>query len=199
MHAMNASSLHLWLGFHSVLKCCSPEAVPKAWTRTLQLQAKLPDFSSVQSVSGQIWETQSCPWCHHSDPAELALSGYRSCSGGAVFHFPAWMRQPRRHGYSWATAGSGCSAEPWIPQDPASGHHRTSGNAVHTLMFPPPSHPYTRDFLIYFCSLLPGELNESKERSGKCLKKQLILSFHLGTETQIYLLGQSLRHVLVVA
>ena len=80
----------------------------------------------------------------------------------------------------------------WILlRDPARGHHGTRGNAVHTLMFPPPSHPCTHDFLIYFCSLLPGELNESKERSGKCLKKQLILSFHLGTETQVYLLGHS--------
>lgn len=34
---------------------------------------------------------------------------------------------------------------------------------------------------------------------GKCLKKQLILSFHLGTETQVYLLGHSQRHVLAVA
>lgn len=37
MHAMNASSLHLWLGFHSFLKCHhsynhSLKNMPKAWT-----------------------------------------------------------------------------------------------------------------------------------------------------------------------
>lgn len=75
----------------------------------------------------------------------------------------------------------------------ASGLQKMRRNRVHTLMFPP--HPHhilnTLDFLIYFCILLNEELSESKERSGKHLKKQLILSFHLGTEMQVYLLGHS--------
>lgn len=41
MHAMNASSLHLWLNIYGSLKCfhsynCSLKAVPVAWTCTLQ-------------------------------------------------------------------------------------------------------------------------------------------------------------------
>lgn len=139
--------------------------------------------------------------CHNSDPVELALSAYQCGSGRAVFYFPTWTLQLHRRSFSWATAGSDGNNQPVDPPV-RSGQWPPQDIEVHTPVFPsphlPPSHPYTCDFLIYFCSLLPGELNESKERSGKCLKKQLILSFHFGTETQSCLLGHSQRHVLVV-
>lgn len=145
MHAMNASSLHLWPGFHGFFKCQhsynpSLKTVLKAWTCILQLKGKLPAFFSVCFVCGQIWRTWSCScviiqtvWSWHSLLTNVflvelyftALPGLCS-SPGTVFPEPL--------------LGPTAATSLWILlQDLASGHHGTRGNAVRTLMFPHPA------------------------------------------------------------
>lgn len=120
MRAMNASSLHLWPGFHGFFKCQhsynpSLKTVLKAWTCILQLKGKLPAFFSVCFVCSQIWRTWSCPcviiqtlWSWHSLLTNVFLVEL-------YFYRPAWTLQLPRHSFSWATAGSNSSNKPVDP------------------------------------------------------------------------------------
>lgn len=145
MHAMNASSLHLWLNFYSSLKCyhsynCSLKTVPVAWTCTLQVYAKFLGFSGVLSVWGQIWRTWSCPWVIIQTPWSWC-----SLLTGAVLMALYFISLP----------GLSCSTDKVIPglfldltaatslwmllQDPASGHHGMRGMQFIPWHFHPPA------------------------------------------------------------
>lgn len=165
MHAMNASSLHLWLNFYSSLKCyhsynCSLKTVPVAWTCTLQVYAKFLGFSGVLSVWGQIWRTWTFPWVIIQTPWSWC-----SLLTGAVLMALYFISLPGLScstklflGYSWIwqqlqACGCCCKIQPVV----ITGWGECSSYPDISIPLPP-SHPYTHDFLIYFCSLLPGEL-----------------------------------------
>lgn len=140
MHAMNASSLHLWLGFHSFLKCYSLKTAKglDLYSPVRSKASQLPD--SVCLVWGQIRRTQSCTcviiqtlWSWHSLLTNVvlvelyltSLPGLYSSTGSVI---PGLL-------LGLMPGTSLCI----LLQDSASGLHRMRGNAVHTLVFPPPT------------------------------------------------------------
>lgn len=155
MHAINASSPHLWLGFHSFLKCrysynCSLNTVPKAWSCAPVIR-KVSWLLQSLLLLGWDMKALKLSLCHNSGPARLALFAYWWFSGGALFYFPAWILQLYRDSFPDLLWGLRAATSLWVLLQYLAGSLQAMrGNRVHTQMFPPltPITSLIHDFLI---------------------------------------------------
>lgn len=111
--------LHLWLGFHSFLKChhsyhCSLNTVPKAWTCAPAVRKASWLLRCLLSLGWDLKELK-LSLCHNSGPVGLALFAYWWFSGRAVFYFPAWTLQLYRDSFPDLLQGLIAATSLWAP------------------------------------------------------------------------------------
>lgn len=146
---MNASSLHLWLGFHSFLNCQysynhSLKHMPKAWTYNSPVIRKASWF--IQCSLDLEWDPKDLKLslCCNSGPVELGIFAYWCFSSGAIFTCQPGLYLSTSTVFPDPLLCLTTETRLWILlQDPAHGHCGTRGNAFHTLIFPL---PYIQDW-----------------------------------------------------